>query len=346
MSLINLKPRLLFIGFGNVGKKIAELFLSEDKNYHGIKDFKPQVVGIFTKSHGAVVNQDGIDLQNSYNQFIRSKHFTAANPDYVNIPVIEAVRNLDYDCLIDISPLTIKSKGEPSITYTKEALKRGINVVSANKGAAAYENSTLHLLADKSNCKFLHESAVMDGAPVFNLFRETLKGCKVTGLSGILNSTTNLILSKMEDGNTFEDSLKEAQSLGFVEEDYSDDIDGWDAATKITILVNELMGAAIVPKDVWREGIGNITVDQVQSACERGYHMKLICRAYYEHGNLQARVSMEEVPDDHIFSKVSGSGSVLRIETDMMNPIMIVQENPSILDTAYGVISDLLSIFS
>ena len=190
------------------------------------------------------------------------------------------------------------------------------------------------------------KSAVMDGAPVFNLYRDNLKGCKVTGLSGILNSTTNFILSKMEEGESFEKSLKEAQKLGFVEDDYLNDVDGWDAAVKITVLANELMKASITPSDVLREGIRNITKEQVQNACERGYHLKLVCRAFYEKDKLQSRVSVEEVPDDHIFSKVSGSALLLRIETDLMNPIMIVQENPSILDTAYGIISDLLSIFT
>ena len=208
-----LNPKVLFIGFGNVGNKIAELLLSKNEIHPGIKNFKPKIVGIFTKSHGAVVSQQGINLEKSYNQFISNKIFTASSPDYTNIPVIEAIQSLDYDCLIDISTLTIKSDGEPSISYTRKALKRGINVISANKGPAAFANSELHLLAAKHNCKFLHESAVMDGAPVFNLFRENLRGCKVTGLSGILNSTTNFILSKMEDEYSFEKSLKKRRNL-------------------------------------------------------------------------------------------------------------------------------------
>jgi homoserine dehydrogenase len=150
----------------------------------------------------------------------------------------------------------------------------------------------------------------------------------------------------MEENESVEKSLKAAQKLGFVEEDYLLDFEGWDAAVKITILTNELMRASLTPYDVLREGIVGITKGQVQNACERGYHLKLICRAFYEKGKLQTRVSIEEVPDDHIFSKVSGTGSILRIETDLMNPIMIVQENPSILDTAYGIISDLLAIFT
>ena len=185
----------------------------------------------------------------------------------------------------------------------------------------------------------------MDGAPIFNLYKDDLKGCEITGLSGILNSTTNFILTKMEEGISFEKSVKEVRKLGFGEDNIMNDIDGWDSVVKITILANKLMEASITPTQVIKEGIGNITKEQVQNACERGYHLKLICRAYYEQKKLLARVMLEEVPDDHIFSKISNTGAVLRIETDLMNPIMIVQENPSILDTAYGVISDLLSVF-
>jgi homoserine dehydrogenase len=341
----SIAPRILFIGFGKVGQKIAELFISKKETHPGLSDLNPKVIGIFTRTHGAVVNQDGINLENAFNMFVKSNHFKQSSPDYVNIPVIEAVQTLDYDCLIGVSGLAIKEHGEPAVSYTREALKRHINVVSANKGPAAFAYTELHSLADRQNVKYLHESAVMDGAPVFNLYRNNLRGCKVTGLSGILNSTTNFILSKMEDGETFQKSLKEAQKFGFVVYDYLHDINGWDAAVKITVLANELMAANLTPEDVLREGIGDITIEQVQNACDRGYHLKLVCRAFYERGSLLTRVSVEEVPDDHIFSNVSGSGSILRIETDLMNPIMIVQENPSIVDTAYGIISDLLSIF-
>jgi homoserine dehydrogenase len=337
--------RLLFIGFGNVGQKIAELFVSKSKHYPGLSKFDPKIVGIFTKWHGAIVNQGGIDLVNSVDQFVKEKQFTKSNPDFSNIPVIEAIQKLNYDCMVDISTLTIKEKGEPAVSYTKEALKRGISVVSANKGPAAFSSSDLYALASKYNCKFLHESTVMDGAPIFNLYKDDLKGCEIKGLSGILNLTTNFILTKMEEGISFEKSVKEVRKLGFGEDNIMNDIDGWDSVVKITILANKLMAASITPTQVIKEGIGNITKEQVQNACERGYHLKLICRAYYEQKKLLARVMLEEVPDDHIFSKISNTGAVLRIETDLMNPIMIVQENPSILDTAYGVISDLLSVF-
>ncbi len=339
-----ISPKLLFIGFGNVGRKAAEILVSSKDKYPNLAGFNPSIVGIFTKTRGAVVNQNGLHLEKNFNEFEKNSRFSKHNPDYSEMSVDEAIKNLDYNILVELTTLSIEDKGEPAVSNVTAALNRGKHVVSANKGPAAFAYQELHSLAQKNNSKFLFESAVMDGAPIFNLYRNNLKGCKVKGLSGILNSTTNFIFSEMESGKSFEHSLREAQRLGFVEADYANDIDGWDAAAKLSVLTNALLDVSITPFDVLREGIRGITPGQVQNAYERGYHLKLVCRAFYKNEKLITRVAVEEVPDDHIFSKVTGSGSVLRIETDLMNPIMIVQENPSLIDTAYGVLSDLLEI--
>ena len=339
-------PKVLLIGFGNVGKKLLEIFSKEKNKFPNLSLYDPKFIGIFTKSHGALVNKSGIDLKNAIRNFSRRKMFSSNHQDFSKLSVLEAVKKLNYDTLIELSTLSIKEKGEPSITFVREALKRGKNVVTANKGPAAFAYKELTKLAVTNNCKFLFESAVMDGTPVFNLFRNDLKGCKITEVSGILNSTTNFILSKMEEGETLENSIKEAQTLGFAEANPDYDIEGWDAAAKITVLANNLMNASITPFDVEREGIKDISFDQIQNAIERGYKLKLVCRAWYKDKILLTRVSVEEVPSDHLFSTVDGSGSILRVETDLMHPLTIVQEKPDLYDTAYGVINDLLTIVS
>jgi len=339
-------PKVLLIGFGNVGYKLVEIFSKEKNKFPNLSGFDPKFIGIFTKSHGALVNKSGIDLKNALKNFSRRKMFSSNHQDYSKLFALEAVKKLNYDTLIELSTLSIKEKGEPSITFVREALKRGKNVVTANKGPAAFAFKELTELAAKYNCKFLYESAVMDGTPIFNLFRNDLKGCKITEVSGILNSTTNFVLSKMEDGKTLENSIKEAQKLGFAEANLDYDIEGWDAAAKITVLANSLMDATITPFDVEREGIKDITFTQIQNAIERGYKLKLVCRAWYKDKKLQTRVSIEEVPSDHLFSTVNGSGSILRVETDLMHPLTIAQEKPDLYDTAYGVINDLLTIAS
>ena len=334
--------KLLFIGFGNVGRKVAEIFSAEKEKYPKLAGFNPQVIGIFTKNHGAVVNEAGINLPEALSNYNKGILDTVSEEKQL-IP-IEAVKSLDYDVLVELSTLSIKEKGEPAVSHVREALKRGKHVVTANKGPAAFAHKELSELALKSNLKFLFESAVMDGAPVFSMARCSMKGCRVTGFSGILNSTTNFILSQLECGRSFEDALKIAQEEGFAEADPSNDIDGWDAAAKVAVLCNELMEKNITPFDVAREGIAGVTLEKTKEVKKNGKRLKLVCGANYEDGKLFPYVKLQELPWDHPFSKVDLSGSILRVETDLMNPVLIIQDDPDIYDTAYGVLNDLLTI--
>ncbi len=337
-------PKILLIGFGNVGRKLIEILGVEKEKFHNLSAFNPNVTGIFTKDHGSIKNENGIDLRSAWQNYKTQNCFNENSSDFTRISAMDAINELDFDILIELSTLSVKEKGEPAVSYVKAALNRGKDVVTANKGPAAFAYDELKQLAANNNCNFLYESAVMDGAPVFNLFKHALKGCRVTDIAGILNTTTNFILSRMEDRIELSDAIKEAQKLGFAEADPSHDIDGWDAAAKITVLANSLMEDSITPFDVEREGIRKVTFEQLQNAIERGYHLKLVCRAWYENNKIQTRVSVEEIPSDHIFASVNGSGSVLRVETDIMHPLTIAQEKSDLYDTAYGVINDLLSL--
>ena len=156
------------------------------------------------------------------------------------------------------------------------------HVVTANKGPAAFAFRELDSLAGKNNVHFLFESAVMDGAPVFNLQRQALRGCRVTGISGILNTTTNFVISRLEMGETMAGAVKTAQELGFAEADPALDLEGWDAAAKTAILANVFLDAGITPLQVERRGIGDLTSTAVKKAAASGRRWKLICRAEFE----------------------------------------------------------------
>ena len=137
-------------------------------------------------------------------------------------------------------------------------------------------------MAREHHVKFYHESTVMDGVPVFNLTDETLKGCKILEVSGILNATTNYVLSEMEHGISWEDAVAEGQRRGFVEADPSMDLDGWDAAAKLTALMNVLMDVEITPEEIQREGIRGITPEQMAEARQNHQRLKLLCRGWLE----------------------------------------------------------------
>lgn len=336
--------RVLFVGFGNVGRKVASILTRERGRFRGLQDLEIDCVGIVTRSRGALIAPGPIDLGEALSMVEGLGKFGEESPFYSKMNALEAAQTLDYDVLLELSTLSIEDKGEPAVSHIRAALNRGKHAVSANKGPVAFRYSELAQLAAEKGCRFLFETVVMDGAPLFNLARCALKGCTITGIEGILNSTTNFVLTKMERGVDLKDAVIEAQRLGVAEADPSHDLEGWDAAAKTAALANVLMDARITPYDVLRSGITSLTKREVMEAYERRHHLKLICRAKREPSAVRAFVGVEEIPEGHPFAAVSGKGAALKIETDLMSPIMITQEDPTLYDTAYGVIDDLLTL--
>jgi homoserine dehydrogenase len=184
----------------------------------------------------------------------------------------------------------------------------------------------------------------MDGAPVFNLRRACLQGCRIQELRGILNSTTNFVLSCMEEGRPLAEAVRVVQERGFAEADPRHDLEGWDAAAKISVLANVFMGAGLTPLDVEREGILSVTVEGAMKVRAEGKRLKLLCRAWREDGSVRARVGLDAIPMSDPFASGTGAGGMLRISTDLMGPILVTQEEPTLYDTAYGVLGDLLTL--
>lgn len=334
--------KILFIGFGNVAKEMARIFT--DKKLYPKLDLSPTVIGIFTGRHGGIENATGIDLSEVLKSLRQFNTLTEDSDKISSLTPLEAAKNLDYDVLIELSALSIESRGEPAVSHIRAALERGKSVASANKGPVAFAYRELKDIACKNRVKYLFESAVMDGAPVFNFVERCMKGATVTGFSGILNGTTNFILSFMEQGGTIKEGIKKAQEAGIAEADPSMDVDGWDPAAKTAALANVLMNADITPLDVEREGIRLVTPEKAQEAVKRGKRLKLICRGWIEDGTIHTRVMVEEIDNNNIFALISHFGSAVRIESDLMHSNTIVQECPDLLDTAFGLIEDILTI--
>ncbi len=337
--------RALFIGFGNVGKTIARILTVERSRFPGMSPLDGLVpIGIVTRRGGSLVDPDGVDLRLALEEMESKGRFPKELPGYVDISGEDAARDLDYDVIVELSTLSVENRGEPAATHIRTALNRGRHAVSANKGPIAFAYRELSGLAMSAGKKFLFETTVMDGAPVFNLRESCLKGCVVTSVDGILNSTTNYILSRMEEGVDFSEAVKEAQDMGVAEADPRNDIDGWDASAKVSALANVLLDADMTPFDVDRHGIAGVTSAEVRKAAESGNRLKLVCKAWREQGKVYGKVGVEEVSGSHHFSLVSGGGAVLRIHTDLMGPILVTQEDPDLYDTAYGVLGDLITL--
>ncbi|WP_313163357.1 hypothetical protein [Sedimentibacter sp.] len=337
--------KIAILGFGNVGRAFAKLLTEKQEEIFNKFNLKVDVAAISTRSKGCLVNEDGIDLISALNDLEKYNRFDENRSDYKEITSMEIAENIDYDILFELTPLRIFS-GQPAIDHIKTALNRKKHAVSANKGPIAWAFEFLRDLAVKNEVLFYYETTVMDGTPVFNLVDETLKFCKVTEVKGILNSTTNFVLEEIAKGKSYDEVIKEGKRRGFVEEDPSMDIEGWDASAKTAALLNVLMEADITPYDVDRKGIEDITYEQIKEAESRGNVIKLLCYGGINNGKVIARVRPEEIDKNSLFASITGTTSVVSITTDLMGTVSIVEHEPEIEQTAYGVFSDLIRVLS
>lgn len=265
------------------------------------------------------------------------------------------LRAAKADVLFEATSLNVEN-GEPAVDHLRAALEHGAHAITANKGPIVYAYKELQALADTKQRCFFFESTVMDGIPIFSLFRETLPTLRLSGFRGILNSTTNVILSGMEDGLSFDDSLRKAQELGVAETDATHDIDGWDAAVKVAALVTVLMQHPIRLEAIERQGIRHLSGDKVRAARAAGTPYKLVCEAKWsasgqqqagqqqnmEHRAIEARVAPVRVPLSDAFAHVTGTSSIIEFHTDIFPRLVLTEENPGVYATAYGMLTDFI----
>lgn len=243
------------------------------------------------------------------------------------------------DVLFEATSLIVET-GQPAIDHIRAALTHGAHAITANKGPIVHAYRELRDLAVTRKRKFLFESTVMDGVPIFSLF-DQLPVIHLHGFHSILNSTTNVILSGMENGFSFDEALQKAQALGIAETDASHDIDGWDAAVKTAALITVLMDMPIRLDRIAREGIRHLSADAVRAAKKEGRPYKLVCRARKK-DNLTASVRPEQIPLTDPMAKITGSSSYIYFETDIFPGLAITEENPGLYATAYGMLADFI----
>jgi homoserine dehydrogenase len=234
--------------------------------------------------------------------------------------------------------------GQPATDYVRQALRAGRHVVTANKGPVAFAYRELTELAQQRGVGFFFESTVMDGAPVLAIARESLLATTVHRIRGILNSTTNYILTCMEEGVPFDEAVAKAQHIGIAEADPSIDLDGWDSTVKIVVLANVLMGADLRPDDVVRTGLAGLTSTDAEIAAASGRRIKLVCEAIRDGDAVRASVRPVRLPSSDPLSQVRLTSSAVTIETDTLPQLTVVEGDPDPATTAYGMLVDLINI--
>jgi homoserine dehydrogenase len=333
----------LLIGFGNVGRKLCKI-LADRSPYPGLANLEVSVVAITTRSLGALRNPSGIDLFGAVAAFEQRGGFTPDHRDFAQLDTLTAIRTVDCDVVVELSPLNVATKGEPARSHVREALRCGRHVVTANKGPLAWSYGELTSVARAEGRELLYEATVMDGAPVFNLARHCLRGNTILRIDGVLNSTTNVVICEMERGAGLEEAVKRARKLGVVEADPTHDLEGWDAAVKIAVLANALMGGTLLPEDVERESVTTAMRERIAWARAGGRRVKMVCELWRENAVLRGRVAARELSPEEPFAGVEGTTSAVRFSTDVLGTLVITEEAPDLASTAYGVLSDLFAL--
>jgi homoserine dehydrogenase len=329
--------KLALIGYGNVGRAFARLLEAQRRV------FPFRIVAIRTLRHGSAFDEHGLspDIQPGAiqsgaiqpgAQFQRSDESVEAFLDRARAEILVELTTLN--------PAT----GEPAISHIRAGFARGLHVVTANKGPIAHAYSALAEEARRARVEFRFESTVMDGAPVFNMVRNNLPGCRIRGFTGVLNSTTNIAIETMRAGRTLQEGIEEAQRIGIAEADASYDIDGWDAAAKTAALANVWMDARVTPLSVDRRGIGRLTPERLLSLKEQGKTVRLVSRARSTALGIRLRVRAEVMAESDVLATARETSSLLLLDTDLMGTVGMLEINPGVEQTAYGVFSDLVDI--
>jgi homoserine dehydrogenase len=316
--------KLALIGYGNVGRALAALIRSKKS------EFPFEIAGIHTARHGTAISPRGLPLEPSFGPPAAS---VAAFLDSTRANV--AVE------LTTLNPVT----GQPAIDHIRGAFARGLHVVTANKGPIAHAYSELRDEARRRKLMFRFEATVMDGAPVFNQVRNNLPGVTVLGFTGVLNSTSKIVIETMEQGGTFEEGLDAARRMGIAEADASYDVEGWDSAAKTAALSNVLMNARTNPQAIPTRGITRLTPARVRNLNRDGKTVRIVSRAKRIRDRLSLRVRAEVLDRTDILACAGGTSNLLLLHTDLMGTIGTVSISPGVEQTAYGVFIDLVDVF-
>ncbi len=335
--------RLAMIGFGNVGQEFSRMLLRKRDWLLRSKGLDIETQAIATKTSGALLSKQPLDLARILQMKERTGKLVGYGPENTALSPLEIIDKTEADLMIELTPLNIET-GQPALDHIKAAFEVGLDVVTANKGPIAHAYSELRSLARSRNVRFRFEGTVMDGTPIFSLVERTLPGCEILGIEGVLNSTSNFVLTEMSRGSSMTDAIAKAQSLGFTEADARLDTEGWDAAAKIAALANVLMDAHCSPQMVDRQGISGVTPADIEAAKRESTKHRQVARAQRKNETVELSVKTERVGQGNVFWPVDGTSSAITLKTDLMGDLTILETGPTVTQTAYAILSDVLLV--
>ena len=316
-----------------MGRALLRLLISKESELRRKYDVRWRLTGVATRRFGWIADPDGLNPIGALGGRFSSNGATARN-------VHEWLERGKADVLFECSSLDALT-GQPAIEHLTAALEHGAHAITANKGPLVYAFGELTALAKERGRQFLYESTVMDGVPIFSLFPLGLPASDLRGFSGVLNSTTNVVLTEVEKGRSFDEAIKRAQALGVAETDPSQDMDGWDSAIKVAALATVLMGVPTKIEQVLRTGIRELSEEKVRSVRAAGMRYKLVCRAERRGDGADCRVGPELLLMSDPMAGLEGTSSAIRFDMDVFG-LSIVEHNPGVEATGYGMLADFV----
>jgi homoserine dehydrogenase len=344
LGVINLHFNLAFIGYGVVGQGLTEILLNKQKLLEEHYDFTFTIVAISDIMKGSVYDEKGLNMNTILNLVKNGRKLDEYPNGIKGLDSLQTIRETNADIIIEVTFTDVKT-GQPALKHIYTAFDVGKHVVSTNKGPVVKEAKLLLKIAADKRVHYGFEGVVLAGTPVINLVKYTLAGNIIKSFKGILNGTTNYILTRMEEGMDYEEALKKAQDLGYAEADPSGDVEGLDALGKVVILTNVVLGKKLKWNDVKRTGITRITKYQIEQAKKEGKRWKLIGSAEIKSdGAVMAKVEPVKLPLNDPLAGVNEAINALTFNTDELGSITIVGPGAGKRETGFALLIDLLEI--
>lgn len=339
--------KLAFIGFGVVGQGLAEILRDKKESLKQEEGFEAELVAISDLMKGSIYHPNGLDIDTALN--VLKETGNLENYPYTSGLVtgwdsLTTIRETNADTIIEVSFTDVKT-GQPAINHCKTAFENGKNVVMTNKGPVALAYKELSEIAQRHGVYWGFEGTVMSGTPALRMPAATLAGNSITEIRGILNGTTNYILTEMETkGVPYEKALKQAQELGYAEADPTSDVEGYDARYKIVILANYVMKTPLTVEEVACEGISKITLQDIEEAKKEGKRWKLLAKARKEGDKVMASIAPEKVDLTDSLASITGATNAVTYETDLLGPVTLSGAGAGKVETGFSLLIDLITI--
>ena len=338
-----MKLKIAIIGFGVVGQGLVKHLISKRQYLRSKYNIECDVVAICDLKHGSIICDSGIDLARVLKLIDYGRRINEYEEAARGFSALEVIDQTTADIVVEATWTNLET-GEPGLTHIRRSLERGIHVVTSNKGPIALAYRELRRIAESKGVFLRFEATVMSGTPAINLGLECLAGAEIKCLRGILNGTTNYILTEMSRGVSYVEALRKAQELGYAEIDPTIDVEAWDSVAKIVILSNVLMGSDLRIRDVERVGITDISIRDIDEAKRKSRVVKLISKAEKIDGRVTASVKPEEIPLTDPLAHVDGVLNALTYVLDVQRNITIIGPGAGGDSAGYALLNDILAI--